>query len=449
MSSWRTTNLTVKETASANLVSDAGTGWHAEDSGLTPSYTESAHIGVRATRLLDVAIALSEVSTTEQVARVVLERGLPVVEATRGFIARVAGSTLTMVAARGYSDEMHARVMQVSETSRVPLAEAARTGVPVWLESVAEYRERFPWAFGQFGAVSETQAHVSVPLIHAGEIVGCLGISFTAPTAFGATDRAFTLLLAQTAASALRRAKDFDAEADRRREAELIASARADILGVVAHDLRNPLNLIGMTAQFLSEVDPPLERRQQLLATTIRAVAQMNRLVGDLLDALQLRSGRLSLDVGDIDVCALLRTLAETYTPLSEQRGIRLVLQPISGPTVLRADEGRLLQALGNLVGNALKFTPTGGEISVRATCEPSEVAFSVKDTGPGIPEAMIPHLFERFWQARHADKRGVGLGLAIVKGIVDAHGGTIRVDSILGRGSTFTFTLPRHRTAA
>jgi len=442
MSSWPSAALAVKESVSVSLGGNAG--WRSEDSDVTASHAESARVAMRATRLLDVAIALSEVSTTEQVAGVVLEKGLPVVEATRGFIARVAGSTLTMIAARGYSDEMHARVMQVSETSQVPLAEAARTGVPVWLESVADYRERFPWAFGQFGAVSETQAHVSVPLVHAGEIIGCLGISFTTPTAFGATDRAFTLLLAQTAATALHRAKDFDAEADRRREAELVASARADILGIVAHDLRNPLNLIGMTAQFLVEVDPPLDRRQQLLATTTRAVAQMNRLVGDLLDALQVRSGRLSLDVGEVDVSVLLQHLAENHIPLAEQRGVRLVVQRTSGAEVFRADEGRILQALGNLVGNALKFTPAGGEISVSATVGQNEVAFSVSDTGPGISETMIPHLFERFWQARHDDKRGVGLGLAIVKGIVDAHGGRICVDSNVGRGSTFTVALPR-----
>ena len=110
----------------------------------------------------------------------------------------------------------------------------------------------------------------------------------------------------------------------------------------------------------------------------------------------------------------------------------------------VRADEGRILQCLGNLVGNALKFTPAGGRITLGADVLDEVVKFSVRDTGPGIPEDAIEHLFERFWQGSAADRRGIGLGLAIAKSLVESHGGRIWVESEVGSGSAFFFTIPR-----
>jgi signal transduction histidine kinase len=412
--------------------------------GSPPNDTHVELIAARATRLLEFTTALSELTTVERVAEAVLAKGLSVVEATRGFLARTAGPRLFMIAARGYSAEMHARVMEVNETSAVPLAEAVRTGRAIWLESVEEYRERYGWAFGQFGAVSDTQAHVSVPLIHAGETVGALGISFARPTAFGAADRAFTLLLAQAAAAALFRARSYDEESERRQRAELMAAARADVLGIVAHDLRNPLNLIGMTAQFILDDDPPVERRREMLRITRRAVAQMNRLVEDLLDAVRLQSGGLTLSLTDVDVRQVLRQVDEAHRPLAEKRGIRFEVRAPEGAVFAHADQERVSQALGNLIGNAIKFTPPGGSVAIEVVAGTTELTFAVADTGPGIPGDALEHLFDRFWQARRGDRRGVGLGLAIVKGIVEGHGGRISVESTVGKGSTFAFTLSR-----
>lgn len=403
-------------------------------------------LAARATRLLEVTAALSEVRTVDEVASVVLDKGLSIVEATRGFLARTDDSRMVMIAARGYTPEVHARVMTVTESSPIPLAEAVRTGQAVWLESIDEYRHRYGWAFGQFGAVSDTQAHVSVPLTYAGERVGGLGISFSTSTAFGAADRAFTLLLGQAAAAALHRARTYDEEREGRKRAELIAKAREDVLSIVAHDLRNPLNLIGMSAQTLLEVELPVERRNKLLATTQRAVNQMNRLIGDLLDAVRLQANHLSLQVADVAVRSLIHRVEELYGPLAEERRVRFATVAPSEPVYVRADEDRTLQALGNLLGNALKFTPASGLVSVCVTPTEGEVVFDIRDTGPGIPPEEIGHVFDRFWQARKTDKRGIGLGLAIVKGIVEAHGGRLWVESTPGVGSTFSVALPRAR---
>jgi signal transduction histidine kinase len=397
----------------------------------------------RTSRLLEFTTALGEACTTEAVAEAVLEFGAGVVEATHGCFASVAGSRLTMVAAQGYGEEMRARVMQLDETSPVPLADAARTGEPIWLEDVEEYRARYPWTIAPFDAVSGTQAHVAIPMIHREKVIGCVGFSFSGPTAFGAADRAFMLRMGEVVAGALYRARSYDEECDRRSQAELVAAARAEMLGVVAHDLRNPLSLIDMTAQFLVESDPPLERRREMLGMVRRAAAQMHRLVGDLLDAVRAQSGGLHLDLREMDVAGMLHAAGEGHRAVAERSGIALSVELPQAPLCVRGDEERVVQALGNLLGNAIKFTRAGGMVTLATSVGPAEVIFRVSDTGPGIPDAERKHLFDRFWQSRKGDRKGVGLGLAIVKGIIDAHGGRLWVESAVGVGSTFAFALP------
>lgn len=405
-------------------------------------------MATRAKRLLSLTTALAEVDTVADVAEVVLEIGLGVIEAARGFIGRVDASGLRMVLASGYDADMLPSVQAVSMDDPVPLTCSIRSGVPVYLSSVEEYRARYPWAYSRFGAVSETQAHAALPLIHRGVVVGGLGVSFLEPNAFGAADRAFTLLLAQAAAGALARAMHFDAERASRREAEMLARARAEVLGVVAHDLRNPLGVIQGTAELLLEVEVPAPKRGTLLQRSVRAVKQMNRLIGDLLDATRIEGGRLVLDVQDVDIRDVMSEADETFRPLADQRGITWELTVPATSVVARIDASRVLQALGNLAGNALKFTPNGGRVTVRATSTEHDIVFAVVDTGSGIAPENVSHLFDKFWQAT-SDTRGIGLGLAIAKAIVDAHGGRIDVESALGVGTTFSVTLPRCTSAS
>jgi signal transduction histidine kinase len=321
---------------------------------------------------------------------------------------------------------------------------ALRTGEPIWLASADEFRARFAAAVAEFGTLSETQAHVALRLMHQDEVVGAMSMSFPAPSAFGVTDRAFTLLLAQETAAALHRALAYDAERERRLNAEVLAHAREEVLGVVAHDLRNPLNLISTTTQFLIEEDLDRPRRKAMLERCLRSVRQMNRLIADLLDTVRLQAGRVSLNMEDVPLGDVVQQTEDTFRPLADAEKIDFRVERHNDGTFgVRADPLRLSQVLGNLIGNALKFTPAGGTITLRIQREQQYVVFRVEDTGQGISPDQVSRVFEDFWQARKGDGRGIGLGLAIAKALVEAQGGTISVESALGKGTTFCFTLP------
>ena len=228
-----------------------------------------------------------------------------------------------------------------------------------------------------------------------------------------------------------------------RRLSERLDRTRDEVLGMVAHDLRNPLHLLVATTELLEEPTLSVDRRRELAAIARRAAQQMNRLIADLLDRARIRAGRLSLVVGSVPVTALVRQALETYRPLADEEGVAFDVDDRTGQAMVRADSARAQQVLGNLIANALKFTTRGGSVRLRTRLAGPEVVFEVSDTGPGIPADDLPHLFEQFWQKRKDDRRGMGLGLVIAKAIVEAHGGRIHVESTPRVGSTFAFTLP------
>ena len=227
-------------------------------------------------------------------------------------------------------------------------------------------------------------------------------------------------------------------------EAQHATRARDEMLGVVAHDLRNPLNTIVMGASTMLEMlpeQPPLLRNHAQIVR--RAADRMNRLIQDLLDVRRIESGRLSIDPRPVTVALLVDETLEMLRPHAVAASLELVTDLAPELPRVLADSGRILQVFSNLVGNAIKFTPAGGRITISAMRHENEVRFEIADTGPGIPAEQLPHVFGQFWQANRGDRRGIGLGLAIAKGIVEAHGGLIWVESQVGEGSRFYFTLP------
>jgi signal transduction histidine kinase len=169
-------------------------------------------------------------------------------------------------------------------------------------------------------------------------------------------------------------------------------------------------------------------------------------MIDDLLDISRIEAGRLAIDPAPEPVGPIVREAIETHRASAEEHGIELGFRLDDPLPPVIADRDRVLQVLGNLLANAVKFTPAGGRVEVGASREGEEVRWWVEDSGPGIPPEHLPHLFDRFWQARRSHRRGLGLGLAIVKGLVEAHGGRVWVESEPGRGSRFQFTLPASR---
>jgi signal transduction histidine kinase len=169
----------------------------------------------------------------------------------------------------------------------------------------------------------------------------------------------------------------------------------------------------------------------------------MNRLIQDLLDVKRIEAGGIAVERRPVPAASLLAEAAEMLRPLAAASSIELAVASCEDLPNVAADPHRIQQVLSNLIGNAIKFTPRGGRIVLRADCTSSGVRMAVSDTGPGIPAEQLPHIFGQFWQGSRTDRRGIGLGLAIAKGIVEAHEGRIWVESSVGRGSTFYFSLP------
>jgi signal transduction histidine kinase len=414
---------------------------------LEDALDEAERTAARASALQEVTAALSQASTTADIATAVLTHGIRAMQATRGHLVLVDGGRITQViGAVGWKDDTELTLAYSRGDANLPLVEAVRDRQPVWLRTTAEYDACFSKITAKMGGAGDASAHLALPLVHGGEVVGGLSFDFLICPANQATDELFTSLLAQATADALVRARSYDQEREARRTAELLSKAREDVLGVVAHDLRNPLNLVSMTTQLLMEPDLAPERRRSTYAISARAVQRMNHLIGDLLDVVRMEAGHLTLNIGPTDVTSLMTDTMEAFQQRATEQGISLVLSPEPPNVVVQADEERMLQLIDNLVGNALKFTPKGGQVTVGAFIDNNELCVTVADTGPGITEEQRARLFERFWQARGTDRRGLGLGLPIAKGIAEAHGGRLWVESTVGSGSTFHFAMPLTR---
>lgn len=233
-------------------------------------------------------------------------------------------------------------------------------------------------------------------------------------------------------------------ERQARAAAEAATRARDDVLRVVSHDLGNSLSAIVVTTSVLLRTLPEQDADTRKRITGIRHLAeQMQRLRQDLLDVASIEAGALSIERGARESGALIGEAIEYFAPLAADKGLVLENRVPDGLPAVLIDRERILQVLANLLGNAIKFTPTGGRVVLGAKAVPDGVRVSVADTGPGISAEDLPHVFDRFWKTRYGNRQGAGLGLAIARGIVEAHGGTIGVESTPGAGSTFGFTLP------
>lgn len=232
--------------------------------------------------------------------------------------------------------------------------------------------------------------------------------------------------------------------------ADRAVASRDEFLAIVSHDVRGILGGIAMSADFLEQVAPDGnagDRTHREVQRIRRLTLQMNRLVGDLLDVVSMESGALSLVAVEQDAKVVFAEAIENFQLAAAARKVTVTSQVRPGDTVATFDHDRILQVLTNLIGNAIKFTPAGGTISLLLVPGSDVLELVVQDTGRGIAADQIEIMFERFSQAAQVDRRGLGLGLYIARCIVTAHGGRIWADSELGSGSVFHFTIPRRGT--
>jgi signal transduction histidine kinase len=224
-------------------------------------------------------------------------------------------------------------------------------------------------------------------------------------------------------------------------------NTRDIFLAMVSHDLRTLLGGIAMTAELLERDGQAAgDRKAAILSraeTIQRLTARMNRLIGDLVDVASIEAGKLLVTPVAGDLYALIRESVEVFQPGAAAHGIQLTAQTDGPPLEASFDRERILQVLANLLSNALKFSPRGACVSIRAGSARGEVRVSVADTGPGIPAANLEAVFGKFWQVGRRDRRGLGLGLYISRCILEAHGGRIWAESAPGAGATLFFALP------
>jgi PAS domain S-box-containing protein len=365
----------------------------------------------------------------------------------------VAGDQSVQLAFTAHTDgamadelrRLRARAVQLNPSD--PLARALKSGDAIVVHDLdRETLSRMANADAQHDLLRSLDpgSLLAVPLKARDRIFGALAFFFEKSARLhDEDDLELAQELARRAALALDNARLYE-------RAQAAHAARDDVLAVVSHDLGNPLAAIRIGASVLAKQLPQGENNERLSKQieNIRTSAlQMERLLRDLLQVKQIEAGYLTLEKERLSVRSLLSEAIDQLRPLADAKEQTISMSADAAAGYINADRERLLQVLSNLVGNAVKFTPAGGEISLRAHRENDSIIISVSDSGPGIPQEHLPHVFDRFYRVDPSRSRvqgGSGIGLAIARSLVTAQGGSIEVESAgPNQGSRFSFTLP------
>ena len=391
-----------------------------------------------ATQLRQVAEAAIEINSTlaaDAMLQVTTESARRILN-TRRAETRLTEETLSSGAMRGLTKHEAAAIWHAGEEEEEEITS--------WTDMTREMQSMSVEMLSALnsGSMGEDPSENAIvtPLVgRNGRTLGVIRLLGKKVGKFTESDEAILTQLAQLCSVALENARLYKAAQDATR-------ARDDLVAIVSHDLRNPIHTINMAAAFLLEVAPPVDRRvtsRRQLEVIQRQANRANRLISDLLDVAKIQAGGLTVEPVPVDVISLVQEALDTANPLAMSNQLKLSRYVEDESARVLSDRDRILQVFANLIGNAIKFTPKGGEITIRAESTGTQMRFGVCDTGPGIPPEHLPHVFDRYWQAKSTAKLGTGLGLSIAKGIVEAHGGQIWVESEPGKGASFIFTLP------
>jgi signal transduction histidine kinase len=352
-------------------------------------------------------------------------------------IVELEGERLVVRSCAGYREDLRDRAWM--SLARTPAGLAISTGEIVTVDCLSD-DERFdpPAPLVENGA----QSSVAVAIPCEGRAHAVLCTHYRSPRGFSSEEQAFVRAFAGIIGMWL--------EA---RDPELRDASReqADFLAVVAHDLRNPLAAVEGAMALLTrsrDGEDALARVTRVVPIVRRNVARMESLIGDLLDLDALQRGGVDLHVQEYPASELLHEAYDLMKDLVAARGIDLVVAEPPPGLITCCDRSRVLEVFSNLIGNSAKFTAAGGKIELRADDVEDGTRLEVRDSGRGIPATQLQRVFERY-QRLSTDRPGVGLGLTIAKAIVEAHGGSIGVESEVGVGSSFRFVLPRQKSAS
>jgi signal transduction histidine kinase len=281
-------------------------------------------------------------------------------------------------------------------------------------------------------------SYLCAPLRARGRLLGTITLFTEVGRILTSDDVTTAEDLARRAATAIDNARLYE-------HAQRALRSRDEMLAIVSHDLRTPLSAIMMGAEIQLATAPPTEcgrHMRQRAELFRRAARHMCRLISDLTDITQIEAGCLRVELHPYDPESLMREVVETVRPSGKKQGTRVVYETVGTLPPVECDRDRIVQALSNLVSNAINVGAR--TIKLRAEAHGAAVVFTVQDSGPGIREDDLPHVFDRYWRGQKAGYKGTGLGLPIVKGIIDAHGGRCHVSSKTGIGTTFSVSLPR-----
>ncbi|MEW6496871.1 MAG: ATP-binding protein, partial [Cyanobacteriota bacterium] len=410
--------------------------------------TAAERAAKRTARLQTITAALSESLTPAQVASVIIEQGVMALGANSAFIALLTknGTELEVLGAPGYDTTVLEAWRRFPIQTPVPLAEAVRTGKPIWLESTAARIERYPHLAAEYSQV-QYGAWLSLPLMVEGRAVGGMSLSFNEAHLLSEDDRAFILALAQQCAQAIERTQLYEAERLARTAAEAANRTKDEFLATLSHELRTPLNAMLGWTKLLRTRKFDESTAARALETIDRNTKSLATLIEDVLDVSRIIRGKLHLHIRPIELSPVIEAAIDAVSSAADAKAIQiqLMLDPSAG--IVSGDPDRLQQVVWNLLSNAIKFTPKGGRVEVELSRIGTYIQIRVTDTGKGISPEFLPFVFDRFRQADSSITRsygGLGLGLAIVRHLVEMHGGTVRAESPgEGQGATFIVQLP------
>jgi GAF domain-containing protein len=340
---------------------------------------------------------------------------------------------------------------EARRTTRIRKGEGVLGRTAITLEPVQVADIALPGAYeGRLREIligSGIRAILAVPMVREGQLIGCLGVTRNQPGEFPTETIELLRTFATQSALAIQNARLFHEIEDKSRQLEAASRHKSEFLANMSHELRTPLNaIIGFSEVLNERMFGELNEKQDEYLKDIYASGQhLLSLINDILDLSKIEAGRMELEVADFSLPAAIDNALILVRERASRRGIALGRAIDDRVGMIRGDERKVKQVLLNLLSNALKFTPEGGRIDVRAAMTEGMAEISVADTGVGIAPEDQEAIFEEFRQVGTADKKveGTGLGLALSRKFIELHGGRIWVESQTGKGSTFTFTLP------